>query len=168
MLSIDRLDADLLEILARDARAGIAEIASTLGISRNTVQARLKRMEEGGLLTGYRPELDLASVGASTTAFVGLEVNQARLAAIIEDLGRMPQVLEIHLTTGREDLLVRVATTSQAGLQDLVVAMVVIPGVVHSTTTLALTTPLPYRAVPLLKDMTRDAGWGRSTPAPRD
>src|SRR5882757_11113790 len=98
MLSIDRLDADLLEILARDARAGIAEIASTLGISRNTVQSRLKRMEEGGLLTGYRPVLDLASVGASTTAFVGLEVNQARLAAIIEDLGTMPQVLEIHLT----------------------------------------------------------------------
>jgi hypothetical protein len=45
---------------------------------------------------------------------------------------------------------------------------VVIPGVVHSTTTLALTTPLPYRAVPLLKDMTRDAGWGRSTPTPRN
>jgi DNA-binding Lrp family transcriptional regulator len=164
MLSIDRLDVELLELLATDARAGVVDLASRLGISRNTVQARLRRLEEGGLLTGYRPELKLAQAGISMEAFVGLEVQQGRLAAIVEDLKAMPQVLEIQVTTGREDLLVRVATETQADLQQLVEAIVGIAGVVHSTTTLALTTPLPYRAVPLLKHVTRDAGWGRSTP----
>lgn len=168
MLSIDRLDAELLELLALDARAGIVELATTLGISRNTVQSRLRRLEEGGVLAGYRPEIDLAQAGIATQAFIGLEVQQGRLKAIVVALSAIPQVLEIHATTGREDLLVRVATESQAGLQQLIEHIVVIPGVVHSTTTLALTTPLPYRAVPLLKDITRGAGWGRSTPSPRN
>ncbi|AFC42728.1 MULTISPECIES: Lrp/AsnC family transcriptional regulator [Mycobacterium] len=164
MFSIDRLDVDLLEMLARDARAGVLELASRLGISRNTVQSRLKRLEEGGLVAGYRPELDLARIGIATQAFIGLEVQQGRLGPIVEALIGIPQVLEIHATTGREDLLVRVATETQAGLQQLIEQVVGIPGVVHSTTTLALTTPLTFRAVPLLKDMTRNAGWGRSTP----
>jgi DNA-binding Lrp family transcriptional regulator len=167
LVSIDRLDAQLLELLAHDARAGVLELASTLGISRNTVQSRLRRMEDGGLLTGYRPELDLAQAGIATEAFIGLEVQQDRLASIVQTLTALPQVLEIHATTGREDLLVRVGTQTQAGLQQLIEHIVAITGVAHSTTTLALTTPLPYRAVPLLKDMTRDAGWGRSTPTPR-
>ncbi|OSC27085.1 AsnC family transcriptional regulator [Mycobacterium vulneris] len=164
MFSIDRLDVDLLEMLARDARAGVLELASRLSISRNTVQSRLKRLEEGGLVAGYRPELDLARVGIATQAFIGLEVQQGRLGPIVEALIGIPQVLEIHATTGREDLLVRVATETQAGLQQLIEQVVDIPGVVHSTTTLALTTPLTFRAVPLLKEMTRNAGWGRSTP----
>lgn len=164
MLSIDRLDVELLELLAADARAGVVDLASRLGISRNTVQARLRRLEEGGLLTGYRPELKLAQAGVSVEAFIGLEVQQGRLGSIVDALIAMPQVLEIHATTGREDLLVRVATETQADLQQLIEGIVGTAGVVHSTTTLALTTPLPYRAIPLLKHMTRDAGWGRSTP----
>jgi DNA-binding Lrp family transcriptional regulator len=164
MLSIDRLDVELLELLAADARAGVVDLASRLGISRNTVQARLRRLEEGGLLTGYRPEIKLAEAGVSVEAFIGLEVQQGRLASIVDALIAMPQVLEIHATTGREDLLVRVATETQADLQQLIEGIVGTAGVVHSTTTLALTTPLRYRAVPLLKHITRDAGWGRSTP----
>ncbi|NVN53622.1 Lrp/AsnC family transcriptional regulator [Mycolicibacterium hippocampi] len=168
MFSIDRLDVDLLEMLARDARIGVVELASRLGISRNTVQSRLKRLEESGLVAGYRPELDLAQAGIATQAFVGLEVQQGRLGSIVEALIGIPHVLEIHATTGREDLLVRVATETQAGLQQLIEQVVAIPGVVHSTTTLALTTPLTFRPMPLLKNMTRNAGWGRSTPTPKE
>jgi DNA-binding Lrp family transcriptional regulator len=167
LLNIDRLDVELLELLAHDARSGVVEMSVALGISRNTVQSRLRRLEEGGLVSGYRPELDLAAAGVSTQAFIGLEVQQGRLTSIVAALAEIPYVLEVHATTGREDLLVRVATTSQAGLQELIEEIVGIAGVVHSTTTLALTTPLPYRAIPMLKDMTRDAGWGRSAPNPR-
>jgi DNA-binding Lrp family transcriptional regulator len=91
-------------------------------------------------------------------------VRQGRLAEIVTALTQIPQVLEVHATTGREDLLVRAATVSQAGLQEMIERIVAIEGVVHSTTTLALTTPLPYRMIPLLQEITRDAGWGRSTP----
>jgi len=164
LLSIDRLDVQLLELLMRDARTGVVALATRLGVSRNTVQSRLKRLEDVGLVTGYRPELCLAQVGAAILAFIGLETEQGRLSAVVRELSVIPQVLEVHATTGREDLLVRVAAMDQPQLQRLIEQIVLIPGVVHSTTTLALTTPLPYRTAPLLREITRDSGWGRSTP----
>jgi DNA-binding Lrp family transcriptional regulator len=166
VISLDRLDVRLLDVLTRKGRVGIVELASELGIARNTVQARLRRLEEAGVMTGFLPSVNLAQAGVTTQAFIGLEVQQDRLAEIVAALTQIPEVLEVHATTGREDFLVRAATVSQAGLQEMIERIVAIEGVVHSTTTLALTTPLPYRVIPLLQEITRDAGWGRSTPLP--
>jgi DNA-binding Lrp family transcriptional regulator len=168
MVSLDRLDTDLIDLLGRNARMGIADLASTLGVARNTIQSRLRRLEEAGLLRGFRPDVDLAAAGITVQAFIALETEQGRLQKIVDVLTAIPEVLEMHATTGREDLLVRVATETQAGLQQLIEEMVGIDGVVHSSTTLALTTPLPYRVQPLLDKLTRTRGWGRSTPAPRE
>ncbi|SNS82779.1 Lrp/AsnC family transcriptional regulator [Rhodococcoides kyotonense] len=167
MLKIDRLDIELLGVLARNARAGIVELASTLGVARNTVQARLTRMTDDHLLSGFRPELDLTEIGIAVQAFMALELQQGQLRAVVDALTSMPEILEIHATTGREDLLVRVATATQADLQNLIQEVVSITGVSHSNTTLALTTPLPYRIQPLLEHLGQQQGWGRSTPAPR-
>ncbi|MGV9798145.1 Lrp/AsnC family transcriptional regulator [Mycobacterium sp. NPDC003449] len=166
MLSIDRLDVEILRRLTADARTGVVELSSALGVSRNTVQSRVRRLEEAGLVTGYRPQFDLAEAGFPVQALIALETNQVRLSAVVEHLADIAQVLEVHATTGREDLLVRVATVTQAELQELIERIVAIPGVVHSATTLCLTTPLPYRVIPLLEESTRDTGWGRSTPKP--
>jgi DNA-binding Lrp family transcriptional regulator len=126
----------------------------------------VRRLEDSGLLTGYQPSVDLAQAGLAVQAFVALEINQVGMSSVVDGLAQIPQVLEVHATTGREDLLVRVATGTQAELQELVVRILAIPGVAHSSTTLALTTPLPYRVIPLLDEATRDTGWGRSTPRP--
>ncbi|MGB3773504.1 MAG: Lrp/AsnC family transcriptional regulator [Rhodococcus sp. (in: high G+C Gram-positive bacteria)] len=167
MLNIDRLDIELLGALSRNARMGIMELASTLGVARNTVQARLSRMIEEHYLAGFRPDIDLAEVGIAVQAFMALELQQGRLRSVVDALTSMPEVLEIHATTGREDLLVRVATTTQAELQDLIQKVVSVQGVSHSSTTLALTTPLHYRIQPLLEHLGRQRGWGRSTPISR-
>src|SRR3954452_11288198 len=164
MLNMDRLDFEILRKLTDDARTGVVELSSALGVSRNTVQSRVRRLEESGLLTGYQPSVDLAQAGLAVQAFVALEINQVGMSSVVDGLAQIPQVLEVHATTGREDLLVRVATGTQAELQELVVRILAIPGVAHSSTTLALTTPLPYRVIPLLDEATRDTGWGRSTP----
>jgi DNA-binding Lrp family transcriptional regulator len=166
MLSMDRLDFEILRKLTDDARTGVVELSSALGVSRNTVQSRVRRLEESGLLTGYQPSVDLAQAGLAVQAFVALEINQVGMSSVVDGLAQISQVLEVHATTGREDLLVRVATGTQAELQELVVRILAIPGVAHSSTTLALTTPLPYRVIPLLDEATRDTGWGRSTPRP--
>lgn len=167
MLNIDRLDIELLGVLSRNARVGIVELAATLGIARNTVQARLSRMHDQRLLSGFRPELDLTEIGIAVQAFMALELQQGHLHSVVRTLTSMPEVLEIHATTGREDLLVRVATATQADLQDLIQNVVSVRGVSHSNTTLALTTPLQYRIQPLLEHLGQEGGWGRSTPTPR-
>ncbi|WP_206498339.1 Lrp/AsnC family transcriptional regulator [Rhodococcus sp. KRD175] len=164
MLTIDQLDAKLIGLLTTDARAGIVELAATLGITRNTVQSRIKRLEDTGLIRSFRPELNLALAGIDVQAFLALELEQGYLSSVVAALRDIPEVLEIHATTGREDLLVRVATQDHASLQELIEKVLGIVGVWHSSTTVALTTPLPYRTQPLLQAITSDAGWGRSTP----
>jgi DNA-binding Lrp family transcriptional regulator len=168
MVTFDRLDSQLLGLLSRDARTGVGEMSTALGVTRHTVQARLKRLEELGLLTGFTPQVDLAAAGITVEAFAALALDQGQLDDIVEKLAAIPQVLEVHTTTGREDLLVRVATTSHADLQKLIQHIVAMPGVSHSNTSLALTTPLRYRIQPLLDEVTQQAGWGRSTPLPPD
>lgn len=166
MLRIDRLDAELIGALTRDARTGVVELAGLLGVARNTVQARLRRLQDDGLTSGFMPRVDLEAVGVSVQAFAALALDQGQLDDIVAQLAAMPHVLEVHATTGREDLLVRLGATSHAELQQLIQRIVGLPGVSHSDTTLALTTPLPYRVQPLLTHLTRSAGFGRSTPAP--
>jgi DNA-binding Lrp family transcriptional regulator len=164
MITLDQLDGRLLSLLSTNARAGIAEISATLGIARNTVHSRLRRLTDAGILAGFQPTIDLEKAGLGVQAFLALEIDQGQLQHIIAALADMPYVLEVHATTGREDLLVRVATDSHPSLQRLVETVVELPGVVHSNTTLALTTPLPYRVHPLIELLTIDSGTGRATP----
>src|SRR5699024_8007724 len=119
-----------------------------------------------GTLVGYRPELDLPSLGLPLQAFVGVGLEQAKLSQVIAELRRVPEVLEVHATTGREDLLVRMAAESQAEMLGQIEKLHAIPGVAHTTTTVALTTPVAYRTQPLVDHITRESGHGRSTPAP--
>lgn len=164
MIAIDQLDARLIGILSRDARAGVTEIARELGVARNTVQQRMRRLEESGVVRGYRPDVDLAAAGLEVQAFIALELVQGRLRVVADELCRFPEVLEIHVTTGREDLLLRVATTTQAKLQELLERVYDVAGVAHSSTSLTMTTPLPYRVLPLLAAAAERTGFGRATP----
>lgn len=166
MLNIDRLDSELIALLERDARMSIGELAEKLGVSRNTVQARLRRLTESRLLQGFSPRLDLVEVGINVEAFAALTLDQGMLDIIVQQLAELPEVIEVHATTGRDDLLVRVGAVSHADLQQLIQQIVALPGVSHSNTTLALTTPLSYRVSPLLGKATKNAGWGRSTALP--
>jgi DNA-binding Lrp family transcriptional regulator len=167
MTTIDRLDVEILGRLSAAARAGVAEIAGALGVSRATVQQRLKRLEEDGVLRGYQPVIDLEAVGLAVQALVTLEIDQRVMSRIVQGLAALPEVLEVRIQAGREDLLVRVAIESLEALQALTAAIVTIDGVRKTTSTFTVATPVPYRAQPLLEKVTANSGWGRSTPAPQ-
>src|SRR5215813_14751800 len=76
-LVIDRLDARLIELLAAEPRIGVLECSRRLGVARGTVQARLDRLQERGVIRGFGPEVDPAALGYQVTAFVTLEIRQA-------------------------------------------------------------------------------------------
>ncbi|MEU5842264.1 Lrp/AsnC family transcriptional regulator [Rhodococcus sp. NPDC047139] len=167
MFSLDRLDAALLGELTRNPRAGIVDLSAKLGVARNTVQSRIKKLEDSGAVTGYRPVVDLPKLGVPLQAFIGVELVQAQMGHVIARLARFPEVLEVHATTGREDLLIRMAAQSQEDLLLVLERIHTIEGVAHTTTTLALTTPIEYRTQPLVEHLTRDAGHGRSASSGR-
>lgn len=166
MQTIDRLDVEILTRLAVNARVGIAELATALGVSRNTVQLRLRRLEDLGILIGFQPVIQLAAIGMPIQATVTLEIDQRLMTPIVRGLQRLPEVLEVRIQAGREDLAVHVAIPSLEDLQELTAAIVQIDGVRKTTSTFTVATPIPHRIEPLLRKITKDAGWGRSTPSP--
>ena len=149
---IDELDARLIELLTAEPRVGMLEASRRLRVARGTVQARLDRLQARGVITGYGPEISPAALDHGVMAFVNLEIRQAgghdpvasRLAAIAE-------VLEAHTITGAGDMLCRVVARTNADLQRVIDSIVDVPGVVRTSTVIALDTPVPYRALPLVR-----------------
>jgi DNA-binding Lrp family transcriptional regulator len=149
---VDGLDARLVELLATEPRVGVLEASRRLSVARGTVQARLDRLQARGVITGYGPDIDPAAIGYGVTAFVTLEIRQAgghdpvagRLALIAE-------VLEAHTITGAGDVLCRVVARDNADLQRVIDAIVEVPGVVRTSTVIALAAPVGYRVLPLVR-----------------
>ena len=162
MTTIDELDADLIAALSEDPRVSVMELAQRFRVSRNTVHARLGRLSGAGIVAGYSARVRLLEVGILVEAFVDVELAQGALQAVIDALGKMANVLEVHVTTGRADLMVRIAAGTHEELEHLIQAMYDIEGVNRTTTHIALSTPVPYRVDPLLRHVTRTAGRGRS------
>jgi len=149
---IDRLDAALIELLAAEPRVGVLEASRRLGVARGTVQARLERMAERGVITGYGPEVDPAALGYEVTAFITLEIRQAGgHDPVAERLAVIPEVLEAHTITGAGDMLCRVVARGNADLQRVLDAIVSTEGVVRSATVISLATQVPYRILPLVR-----------------
>lgn len=147
---IDALDARLIRAIAETPRAGVMELARQLEVARGTVQARLDKMRDRGVVTGFGPDLDLHTLGYEVLAFVTLEIAQGSLASIVTHLGTIPEVLEVHTTTGGGDLMCRVVAPTNAELQEVIGRMLDSEGIQRATTHVALTQQLPYRVLPLI------------------
>jgi DNA-binding Lrp family transcriptional regulator len=148
---IDELDARLLLLLTDQPRLGVLECSRQLGVARGTVQARLDRLERRGVLHGFSPDVDLAVLGHMLTAFVVLEIAEGKRSEASGRLEAIDEVCEVHSTTGRGDLLVRVIARSNADLQRVIDEVVNVPWVERTSTSIALTNPIPFRVRPLLE-----------------
>jgi DNA-binding Lrp family transcriptional regulator len=148
--TLDATDQRLISMLAEAPRAGTLELSRRLGIARNTVQARLDKLLAAGVVTGFGPDVDLAAVGYHVAAFVTLEIAQGRGAHVTEHLQTIPQVVEVHRTTGAGDLLCRLVATSNTHLATVLDRILEVPGISRTTTALVLDTPVHVRVLPAL------------------
>jgi DNA-binding Lrp family transcriptional regulator len=151
MSAIDALDVRLLTLLAEQPRVGVLEIARRLGVARGTAQARLDRLQSRGVVRGFGPDIDPAAAGYAVTAFATIEIKQGRGHDVQRHLAAIPEVLEVHTITGPGDLLCRVVARSNADLQAIVDRVVDFDGIVRTSTVIALSTPVPYRTLPLVR-----------------
>jgi DNA-binding Lrp family transcriptional regulator len=153
---IDTLDAGLIALLTAEPRVGMLEASRRLGVARGTVQARLDRLQARGVITGYGPEISPAALDHGVMAFVTLEIRQAGgHVAVASRLAGIAEVLEAHTITGPGDMLCRVVARTNADLQRVIDAIVDVPGVVRTSTVIALDTPVPYRTLPLVRSAAR-------------
>ena len=147
---IDELDARLLRALDDAPRVGVLELSRRLGVARGTVQARLDRLVERGVISSFAPTLDPAALGYAVTAFATLEISQGQGQAVLAHLGEIPEVLEVHTITGPGDMLCRVVARSNADLQRVLDRVTQYPEIVRTSTVIALSNPVRHRVLPLV------------------
>lgn len=148
---LDELDRRLLALLSAEPRLGVLETSRRLGVARGTAQARLDRLTRNGVITGWGPRISPSALGYAVTAFITLEIVQhPGREEIGTRLGRIPEVLECWTVTGSGDLWCRIVARSNADLQRVIDAVVRDPGVVRTSTVIALAEIIGLRTEPLV------------------
>ena len=147
---VDAVDARILSALSDDPRASVIALADRVGLSRNTVQARLARIEERDVLQTFERRIDPAALGYPLSAFILTRVVQRKLDAIADELASVPEVLEVHGLSGSVDLLVQVVARDGDDLYRIAGRVLDIDGVEQTTTSLVMRQLLGYRVKPLL------------------
>lgn len=156
MRSLDATDARLLLALSDNPRATGLELAQRLGLSRNTVQARLAALENQPALHAFDTRVQPAALGYPLTAFITTQVNQHQLSEVGDSLSAVPEVIEVHGLTGSTDLLVRVVARDPDDLYRIAELVLGIPGVVRTSIALSMREMVRYRVAPLLNRKTQE------------
>ena len=148
---IDPTDDRLLLALIDQPRAPTIALAEQTGLSRNTVQARLNRLEQHGLLDSFERRISPSILGYPLTAFVTTQVTQRRLDEVAAALDGIPEVLQVQGISGQIDLLVHVVATDADDLYRIAGQILAIPGVERTNTALVMRELVDYRITPLLR-----------------
>ena len=115
---LDAFDRKILDVLAVEGRISVTELAKRIGLSKSPTQARLKRLEECGVIRGYRALYDPIRLGRDHVAFVEVKLSDTReaaLAAFSAGVMRVPEVEQCHLIAGAFDYLLKVRTSGMTG-----------------------------------------------------
>lgn len=112
-MSLDRFDRAILSVLAEDGRISITDLAKRIGLSKSPTQARLRRLEQTGVIIGYRALLDPIQLGLDHVAFVEVRLSDTREAALTAfnlAVARVPEIEQAHMIAGNFDYLLKVRT----------------------------------------------------------
>ena len=154
--AIDALDARIITAFTDDPDIGVLGASRRLGVARGTVQARLDRLQERGVITSFAPTIDPAALGFPVTAFCTLEIRQRTgHERVVAHLCAIPEVLEIHQVTGSADLIIRIVAKDNTDLGHVIDAVVDDVHVIRANTAISLRTHLQHRTTPLLSRAAR-------------
>jgi len=105
---LDETNRRLLDALNEDPRASAAELGRRIGMSAPAVRERVARLEEAGVIRGYRLDVDPAAIGLPVSAWVRVRPGPGQLPKIAELAARTPEVSECHRISGEDCFLVKV------------------------------------------------------------
>ena len=146
---IDGVDKQILTILQHDARTSNAAIARDVGLAPSAVLERIRKLEDKGIVRGYRAELSPDRVGFGLTAFVFVRTNECGDGTDLL-LAEIPEVLEVHDVAGEDSYLLKVKSESTEDLARMLrETLKSIPSVISTRTTVVLQTVKEVTELPL-------------------
>lgn len=137
---ISKEDEKLLALLKRDVRASISDLARALNLSRSTVQARITRLEQSGIIKGYSAELGDEYTASLVSAHVSIKVKQKLTAKTNIELKHIPQVSALYAISGEYDLIAIVQAQSTEQLSHILDDIGNLDGVERTTSSVILET----------------------------
>ncbi len=139
---IDGINWKILSELQKDARITFAELGRRVGLTTPAVIERVRKLEDVGIITGYRAEIDAAKIGYPITAFIRMSITGVDYSHIIETVGESREVLECHRGTGGDSFIIKVAVSDVGHLQTLIDKLTPY-GI--TTTSIVLSSPVKHR-----------------------
>ena len=107
--NLDLLDKKILRLIAEDARIPFLEVARSCNVSGATIHQRIQKLTNLGILKGSRFIIDPEKVGYETCAYIGLYLqNPAKFDDVVDELRKIPEVVECHYTTGGFDMFIKI------------------------------------------------------------
>jgi Lrp/AsnC family transcriptional regulator, regulator for asnA, asnC and gidA len=140
LLELDDVDRKILRGLQKDARASFKKIAEDVGVSEATVFVRVKKLQDGGVLRGFKAIVDPRAVGKSLTAIVLVRANPKSLRGMLDALRRLDDIYEIYDVTGQYYSILKVRTGSTDELSRIIDEIGNVEGVAGTETIIALRT----------------------------
>ena len=144
--SIDTTNRRLLAELQADARLSLAELGRRVGLSSPAVAERLQRLEQAGVIRGYRAEVDPAALGLSLSAVIRIRPAPRQLPKVAELAQRTPEVVECHRITGEDCFIMRAHVRDVQHLEEVIDQFVVYG---QTTTSIVQSSPVPRRGLAL-------------------
>ena len=101
VLNTDKLDLSIIEQLMHDANISYAEIGKKLFVSAGTIHVRIKKLQDAGIISGMKYNVDLTKLGYDVIAFIGIYLEKSSLYdAVAKDLKKIPEIVRMNYTTG--------------------------------------------------------------------
>jgi Lrp/AsnC family transcriptional regulator, leucine-responsive regulatory protein len=119
VVPLDTVDTALLAALQHDGRASVTQLSRQVHMSPSAVAERLRRLEETGVITGYRASVDPERLGYGILAFLRLRYPSSNYTALDKMLDATPEVLEAHHVTGDDCFILKIVATSMRHLEQV-------------------------------------------------
>lgn len=139
-MKIDDIDQTILDCLAKDGRSSHAEIGRQVGITGPAVYARLRRMEEAGVIRGYRADVDRSMIGQPLVAFVRITTRPIKMQSDTLEpfIWSEPRIVECHDITGEDTFIVKAQCKDPEDLRKLLLDIRAQPQVIKTISSVAL------------------------------
>lgn len=141
-ISLDRFDTAILRVLSSDGRISITDLARVIGLSKSPTQARLRRLEAEGVITGYQALIDPIRLGRDHISFVEVKLQETRERALAEfnaAVARIPEIEQVHMIAGNFDYLMKIRTQDMSDYRRVLAEQIsTLPHVASTSTYVAM------------------------------
>jgi Lrp/AsnC family leucine-responsive transcriptional regulator len=144
LLDLDATDHAIIAQLQADGRMSIANLAREVSLSASATAERVRRLTEGGVITGYSITVDPEALGYSVTAFVRLAYSSGNYKPFHDLVGTTPEIVEAHHVTGADCFIIKVHARSMRDLERVTGRLATLGGI---TTNVVYSSPVPSRHI---------------------